>query len=129
MTIAERLDTLRQSTPGCSLVAFGDLGARLVLRNSAAAQQPQEYLDQLCAQADHGFTLQDMLANPDASHDGALSEVVVVTPVETRIYVRALAGGQDTENDVILCVCDSENTAKRLISPARALLAGLTGAI
>lgn len=127
MNIAERLDTMRRATPGCDLIAFGDLGTRLVLRSSAVSQPPQEYLDQLCAQADHGFGLQDALASQMSSHSGTVPEVMVITPQETRIYIRSQNADQDTASDAILCVCDSEITAKSLISPAITLLNNLAG--
>lgn len=127
MNIAKRLDAMRQAAPGCELIAFGDLGTRLVLRSSAASQPPQEYLDRLCAQADHGFGLQDVLASQVSSRDGTVPEVMVITPQETRIYIRALNSGQDTASDAILCVCDSEMTAKALIAPAISLLNDLAG--
>jgi len=127
MNIAERLDPMRQAAPGCDLVAFGDLGTRLVLRSSAASQPPQEYLDQLCAQADHGFGLQDVLASQVSPRDRTVPEVMVITPQETRVYIRAQNAGQDTACDAILCVCDSETTAKTLITPAINLLNDLAG--
>ncbi len=127
MNIAERLDTMRQAAPGCDLIAFGDLGTRLVLRSSATTQPPQEYLDQLCAQADHGFVLQDALAGQVSSHPDTMPEVMVITPQETRIYIRAQNADQDTASDAILCVCDSEITAKALIAPAINLLNDLAG--
>ena len=127
MNIAEQLDTMRQAAPGCDLIAYGDLGTRLVLRSSATTQPPQEYLDQLCAQAGHGFGLQDVLASQVSSHHDTVPEVMVITPQETRIYIRSQNADQDTASDAILCVCDSEITAKALIAPAINLLNDLAG--
>jgi hypothetical protein len=129
MDIAGRLSALRESTPGCALVAFGDLGTRLVLRSSAAGQQPQEYLDQLCAQAAHGFSLQDALTDQTTSPNVDAAEVIVVTPQETRIYIRAPGAAQDTANDAILCVCDNEHSARTLVTPAMALLDDLCAGV
>lgn len=127
MDLATRLKTLREATAGCSLVAFGDLGSRLVLRSSAETQPPQEYLDQLCAQADRGFCMQDALLARDAMSDHRQPKVMIVTPLETRIYIRAAAATQDTASDAILCVCDSELTAQKLVGPAAHLLHDLSG--
>ncbi len=127
MNIAERLETIRQTTPGCELIAFGDLGTRLVLRSSAVSQPPQEYLDQLCAQADHGFDLQDALASQVSPHPETVPEVMVITAQEIRIYIRSKTADQDTASDAILCVCDSAITAKALVAPAITLLNDLAG--
>mgnify|MGYP007055210763 CR=1 FL=1 len=127
MNIAERLDTIRQTTPGCELIAFGDLGTRLVLRSSAVSQPPQEYLDQLCAQADHGFGLQDALASQVSPHPDITPEVMVITAQAGRIYIRSQNADQNTASDAILCVCDCEITAKSLIDPAINLLNDLAG--
>ena len=127
MDIAERLETLRDAAPGCALVAFGDLGARLVLRSSAAVQHPQEYFDQLCAQAEHGFLLQDALSAQITPRPMATAEVFVVTPQETRMYIRSPDAGQDTASDALLCVCDCETTARSLLPPATTLLRDLVG--
>ena len=125
MNISERLDVMRQAEPGCNLVAFGDLGTRLVLRSSAATQQPQEYLDQLCAQAEQGFGLQDLLGSQEEPHQ--TNEVLVITPRETRIFVRSSVTGDTADNDAILCVCNDEQTAQSLIQPAKAVLDDLLG--
>ena len=126
MDIAGRLNALRDTTPGCALVAFGDLGTRLVLRSSAKGQQPQEYLDQLCTQAAHGFSLQDALADQATLSGEDTAEVVVVTPQETRVYLRNPDASKDTANDAILCVCDTEHSARSLVPPAMALLGDLS---
>jgi hypothetical protein len=127
MDIAGRLTSLRETTPGCALVAFGDLGTRLVLRSSAAVQVPQEYLDQLCAQAEHGFCLQDALAGWNTPRGDGPAEVIVVTSREVRIYIRRPGAAPDTASDAILCVCDSEHIARTLVSPAMILLSDLSG--
>ncbi|WIY25856.1 hypothetical protein [Parasedimentitalea psychrophila] len=126
MDITARLDSLRKTTAGCGLVAFGDLGTRLVLRSSAAVQHRQEYLDQLCAQAEHGFHLQDALAAPITAPSGGAATVIVVTPQETRIYIRRPGATASTANDAILAVCDNEHSAQALVAPAMSLLSDLS---
>jgi len=126
MNLAARLETMRQGVPGCTLVAFGDLGTRLVLRCSAEFSPPQEFLDELCTQAEHGFLLQDALLGSDSARDWIPSEVSVVTPHETRMYIRAPGTAQETANDAILCVCDTEETAREMIAPAKTLLDDLS---
>lgn len=51
VTMTEQLDAAREAVPGCSVVAFADLSAGLVLCVSASRRPPQELLDQLCAMA------------------------------------------------------------------------------
>lgn len=47
MDVTGKLDALRADLPGCSLIAFTDLGSSLVLSTSAASKPPQEELDRL----------------------------------------------------------------------------------
>lgn len=126
MNLAARLETMRQGVPGCTLVAFGDLGTRLVLRCSAETSPPQEILDELCTQAEHGFFLQDALLGADTAHDRTVAEVSVVTPHETRMYIRVPGAADETANDAILCVCDTEKIAREMIAPAKTLLDDLS---
>ena len=51
MDIARGLDDLRAAHPACSLIAFGDISARMILCASGRRRQPQEQLDRLCATA------------------------------------------------------------------------------
>lgn len=125
MNIAERLETIRQAVPGCALVAFGDLGSKLVLRSSSTVQHPQEYLDQLCAQANHGFYLQDALLEQNTPRGHNAGEVMVVTVQETRIFIRTPDADRTAASDAILCVCDSEQAARDLVAPAKQLLIDL----
>lgn len=121
MTLAKQLEFLRAREGECRLAAFGDLGARIVLRNSSAAAHPQEYLDDLCQQASRGFTLLDAATGPATPAD----DVLVLTPGETRVFVRAADGS----GDAVLCVCGSAEAAARLVAPARDLLAALAGEV
>lgn len=127
MNISERLNAMRQTDPECNLVAFGDLGTRLVLRSSAAIQHPQEYLDKLCVQAKHGFEQQDLLWQQDTSD--AVDEVLVITPHETRVYVRSPKAGDPVDNDAILCVGQAGQNTQQLITQAKALLNDLSGTV
>jgi len=50
-TLQTQIDDLRASHPGCSLVAFADVEAGLVLLSSAAHVARREVLDSLCEKA------------------------------------------------------------------------------
>ncbi|MEX0301350.1 MAG: hypothetical protein AB3N24_02895 [Leisingera sp.] len=119
MTLARQLDALRASEQACRLAAFGDLGACIVLRNSCAAEHPQEYFDELCQQARRGFTLLD--AGSAGAPGAPADDVLVLTPGEARVFVRAADGS----GDAVLCVCSSAEAAGRLVAPARNLLAAM----
>ena len=117
MTLSDHLAQLRGREPDCRLAAFGDIGACIVLRKSSAAEHPQEYLDELCQQARRGFGMLDAGSGAEALAD----DVLVLTPGEARIYIRAADGS----GDAVLCVCSSAAAAQRLAGPARDVLASL----
>lgn len=117
MTLSSQLDALRLSDAGCRLAAFGDLQASIVLRSSSAASHPQEYLDELCQQACRGFLLLDAAsANPGVCPPG--KEILLLTPGEARVFVRA----EDGSGDAVLCICDNAESARRLTARACELL-------
>ncbi|WP_291729770.1 hypothetical protein [Leisingera sp. F5] len=124
MTLSLQLDALRQTAEGSRLAAFGDLGTSMVLRSSSAASQPQEYLDGLCQQARLGFLLLDAaVAAGDTQAAVPTDDILVLTPGEARIFVRAADGS----GDAVLCVCSDAASAGRLAVPARGLLAAMAG--
>ncbi|KIC10858.1 hypothetical protein RA19_08915 [Leisingera sp. ANG-M1] len=120
MTLSSHLARLRGQERDCRLAAFGDIGACIVLRKSSDADHPQEYLDELCHQARRGFGLLDAAAG---EVQAGADDVLVLTPGEARVYVRA----PDGSGDALLCVCSSVEAAQRLVTPARELLAVLAG--
>lgn len=123
MTIAQRLAALRQLEDGCRLAAFGDIGAGIVLRTSCETGYPQEFLDELCQQAERGFSLLDAL--PDEDSEQVPDHMLVLSPEDARVYVRA----PDGSGDAVLCVCGSADAATRLAEPARQLLASAGGEV
>lgn len=121
MSISEQLDGLRAAIPGCSLVAFGDLDARLVLRSSSDRPRPQERLDELCAQA--ASVLSDaagdmMLTQLFGKSGHAPTDAMVLTQSETRIFVRS----EGPQADVLCCVCDTTDAARQATAAARSTL-------
>ena len=117
MKIARALDDLRAGHRGCDLVAFGDLGTRLVLRSSCDATRPQEFFDQLCSQAARAFALSDGLPRPEGQEAG--DEVVVLTPLDTRVFVRSAGDG----SDFIGCIGDDDLHTGDMAKAGAAILA------
>ncbi len=117
MTIAEQIDSLRMSLPGCSLVAFGDVTTQLVLRSSQTRPIRREHLDQLCAEAGDCFSVieaartasQETQAGPE-SH----VEAVVLAGSEGRIFVKS---GRN-ESDFLCLVCERPFRATAIIASA-----------
>lgn len=128
MDIPGQLEALRHSVPGCTLVAFADLRTRLVLCVSAAKSRSQERLDELCFQAAESFENSDMLAASlgtakAASH--ARTSSVVLTPVETRVFIRP----PDGDGEALCCVCDTPEHSTDLARNAEQALQQISGAI
>lgn len=121
MNISAQLDGLRMAVSGCSLVAFGDLDARLVLRASSDKPRPQEQLDELCSQA-AGF-LSDAAGNAVMTRvfgepGDAPTEAIVLTSDDVRVFVRS----PGPQADVVCCLCDSAMDAEGAIIAARRVL-------
>ena len=127
VTLAAKLEALRQGEGGCRLAAFGDLGASIVLRSSGSDSHRQEHLDELCQQARRGFVLLDsVLAAEEYPEPGLIeNDILVLVPGEARVFVRAADGS----GDAVLCVCDNAAVANRLIRPAQNLLASIAGEV
>lgn len=117
MSIVDKLDALRAAAPGCSLAAFGDLHARLVLRSSASRHWPQERLDELCAQAARCFSAADdpALTHHFVPEKGRLDEAILLDPTDIRLFLRS---PQD-EADLICVVVNSVEDFERVAGPAR----------
>ncbi|MCP5087729.1 MAG: hypothetical protein GY952_13125 [Rhodobacteraceae bacterium] len=114
MTLAERLDELRLKQPGCQLVAFGDLGTRLILRTSSQTPFPQENLDQLCMLAAQTFSLCDKVQG----EGGVGNDAIIHTPNETTVIVRSQTSG----DDFLCCLCESDENAREFAKSAAIML-------
>lgn len=117
MSLSDRLDELRQSIPGCTLVSFGELSSGLALRTSASKPYKHEYLEEILQQAGLNFALADFTAS-----DNDL--VVVATPEEVRVFVRT--AGEDS--DVICCVCNNASEVPLIVKSAQQLLIDISRA-
>lgn len=121
MSIDEEINALRASVPGCSLVAFGDADTRLMLRSSHEKTCKREFLDELCAQARGCFEMLDSLPQETGGCDVSkprLLDPIVLTPSQTRVFVRTESGG----SDFLCCVCGATRDTEGLIQAAQQTL-------
>lgn len=102
MSLVESLEEMRCGISGCSLVSFGDLSTGLALRTSASGSLKQDYLDEILQQAAVSFEASDAIAAL-AGRPAAENEVLIATPREMRVFVRAEGG----LSDVVFCVCEN----------------------
>lgn len=125
MNISQALDTLRSSFPGCSLVTFGDLATRVVLRSSHDRSYRREHLDELCSQAAGCFALMDRAALAEGSRNDCAArpaEAIILTSKGANGFVRAGEGG----TDFLGFACDSPVMAGDIAGEAAKTLAAIT---
>lgn len=128
MDVTDKLDALRSELPGCSLVAFTDLGSRVVLCSSAAVKPVQEELDHLSELAQIAL-------------DGALGEGAV--PVleggdgDRRAGVAMLVSEQDAKvflrapgevAEALICVCAPDADLRKVVDCGRSTLDDIVAA-
>lgn len=128
MDMTETLDALRSDLPGCSLVAFTDLGSRLVLCTSTGSKPAQEDLDRLSEMA------QTVLDGPVAEgaapvliaggSDGQAGVAMLVSGQEAKVFLRA--PGEAAE--ALICVCAPDADLKKVVDCGRAALDGIVAA-
>ncbi|WP_104008465.1 hypothetical protein [Jhaorihella thermophila] len=112
MGVTERLEEIRRTTEGCSVVALADLSTRLVLCAACSDKPPQERLDRLSIRA------ADLLARPSLPGADVAS---VVAGSCTEVFVRSAADA----DDVLCCVCGPNVDISELVRRARRGLADL----
>ena len=125
MSLATQLDTLRAELSGCSLVAFGDLGAKLTLRASSARSRPQDQLDDLCAQAAGSLESKQarLMSEKISGRTSVLQEAIVLTATEARVFLRS----RDDSDDVLCCVFGGAADAYRGLETARQAFDRISG--
>lgn len=121
MKVAARLEELRGSLPGCSLVVFGDLFSQITLCVSSQDKHPQEQLDALCV------TAGNLLAGPAAQsasvalgmpNGGALDQAIVLNPNGIQVFLRSSVDA----GDVLCCVCSLNADVNKVSTQARTTL-------
>lgn len=127
MSVMDNLDALRRALPDCSMVALGDLSARLILCASHPGQVPQERLDRLCAAA--AALLDGPGADGAATLLGAPADTgadlaVAMTGLECKLFVRSTVD----RADVLCCVCAPNVDITEVADLARSTLADISAA-
>lgn len=122
MDVTETLDALRAELPGCSLVAFTDLGSKLVLSSSAAAKLAQEDLDHLSDTAQS--LLQGSLSEGAASllkmgeGDTRPGMAMLLSIADARIFLRAPGNAPEA----LVCVCAPDADLGKVVDCGRSTL-------
>jgi hypothetical protein len=125
MNISQALESLRSTFPGCSLVAFGDLTTRVVLRSSHDGSYRREHLDELCSQAAGCFAVMDhavQTGNPRADGAAWPAEAIVLTSRGANGFVRAGQSGAD----FLGFACDTSVMAGEIAREAAKTLTAIT---
>lgn len=96
MSIEEHLETLSGNAPGCSLAAYGDISARLILRSRAEAPCRREVLDRLCAEAADVFQRNDRVVLPETpgTEETGLC-ILSFDASEMRVFARERRGSEE----------------------------------
>lgn len=116
--VADRLDELIETSPGCRNVAFADLSIGMALVVAGPETLSREVLDRLCAEADL------TLGNDEAGLGARPSSLSVsATPTDTKVFVRS----EIEPNDALLCLCKPEIDLTNFIGRAQACLAAVSG--
>lgn len=117
MSVQDDLDKLRVAFPGCTMVAFADLGARIVLVSSSAETARRDVLDGLSRSAVSAFDFAARAGVPAA--DLALQ----CTAGQVEIYLRDPA----RPDDALCAHCTVAMDLDGFLSAARSALSALAG--
>ena len=110
--VVDELDTLRQTSGGCTTLAFADLSTHMILVTDTQSTLRREALDALCRQA---------IATLGASGRAALGTrparmALVAGSSSVRLFLRAA----DEPNDVLCCVCTPDIDLNQFVADASA---------
>lgn len=120
MNVTEALQTLRRDLPGCALVAYGDLDARLVLASASDTRHPREVLDALCLAADTCLCGPGARIAAQALGLPRLTRATAMREGRLSLFLRADDGG-----DALFCVFDAPTDAGAAAARAQATLRDL----
>lgn len=128
MDVTDKLDALRSDLPGCHLVAFTDLGSKLVLCTSSAAKPGQEELDHLSELAH--VALDGALAEgaapvlADGDGDRRAGAAMLVSEHDAKVFLRA--PGEAAE--ALICVCAPGVDLRKVVDCGRSTLNDIVSA-
>ncbi len=100
----QQLQALRTAIPGCNLVAFGDLDARLLFRANHDRTIHRENLDKLCLEAVTCFEILKAIQDgtPASKGEDVPEEVIILSPGEVKVFVIS----EVNKADFICLVCE-----------------------
>lgn len=122
MDVTEKLDAMRSEIPGCSLIAFTDLGSKLVLCSSSAGKPAQEELDRLSELAHvmlDGSVAEGAAPVLDQGEgDTRAGTAMLLSGNEAKVFMRA--PGEAAE--ALVCVCAPEADLRKVVDCGRSTL-------
>ncbi|NNE81077.1 MAG: hypothetical protein HKN18_12485 [Silicimonas sp.] len=113
MSVSDALDAMRSEISGCSLVAYADLGSRLVLCTSAVSNPGQEQLDALSGAALlalDGALAEGAAAMWDKTATGA-DMAMLLTNAEARVFLRSPGAAPEA----LICVCAADADLDKVV--------------
>lgn len=122
MDVIEALDAMRSEIPGCSLVAYADLGSKIVLSASAISKPAQEELDRLSELAQ--VMLEGAVAEGaqpllrTGSDDAVAGTAMLLSGVDAKVFLRS--AGEAPE--ALVCVCAPEADLRKVVDCGRSTL-------
>ncbi len=117
MGVQDELDDLRAGFPGCSLVAFADLGAQIVLVSSSAETARRDTLDSLCRGAVSLFEA------ASAGHEPDMDTALRYQGGTVEVYVR----DPDRSEDALCAQCSPDTDLTGFLAAARTAITALAG--
>ena len=122
MDVTEKLDAMRSELPGCSLIAFTDLGSKLALCSSSAGKPAQEELDRLSELAHvmlDGAVAEGAAPVLDGGQgDTRAGTAMLLSGNEAKVFMRA--PGEAAE--ALVCVCAPEADLRKVVDCGRSTL-------
>ena len=122
MDVTETLDAMRSELPGCSLIAFTDLGSKLVLCSSSVGKPAQEELDSLSELAQtvlDGIVAEGaapVLENGDG--DRRAGTAMLLSGTDAKVFLRAPGDAAEA----LVCVCAPEADLRKVLDCGRSAL-------
>ena len=124
MDVAKRMQSLRDQFPECTLMAFADLEAGMVLSVSADTSRMQEEISSLCSTAKAVLDRQangPMEALISNGSNAGVFEAVLTEPEKVGVFLRSTI----KQSDAFCCVCSGQISLARFLPAVRAALDNL----
>jgi hypothetical protein len=123
----DQLNDLRETTPGCVVVAFADLSSSIMLCASSAIKQPQERLDSISSNAVGlltGKTSQTVSSVLGTTTEPHVYEAIALNNENIQIFLRS----REEVNDALCCICSIDVDSEAFMGRAREVLKNISAA-